>query len=246
MSSFLFLNTADRVGGSNTDALIYLANYDYIRGDVSVSVESFQMFSLQYPIRSPYNALMFMENGSSTVVTVSVTPGSYSGSSLAAALQTQINAYASNTYTVTFNITYQTISIATPIPNTIAILPYSSGSTLNNAIGFTSNHTNFLSAQTSDAVVNIAGELYCDVELRNFPNGNVISSYVSNSIFHRIPVDVGYGSLISFQNTLTNSSTVVSNEMLQQIQIRILNPDKSVYELPANFSVSIVLKIEPL
>lgn len=247
--SFIFVNSSDRqdLNSSNTDFNLFLSNYNYSRGAVALSVENVAFHHTQYIVRSGNNTLVWQENGVGTDITSTLTAGVYTADEIATEVQTQMNADTLNAYvyTVTYNDNTKKLEISTTIPDTFAI---TTNSTCLDILGFTGDETGFDSAKIAASPINLGGELFADLELRGFSNSNILSRAGpgSNSIFARIPLNVSYGGFVNYNPPNKNDFTTIDGEQLNSLYIRLLNPDGSKYEMPANFNISITFRIDSI
>lgn len=243
-SSFVLLNSRDKLAGTNTDYVIYLSNYNYARGLVTVSVESVSFFNTQYPINVNNNIIKFEEDNDSIILTATIPEGSYTVTQLMVELKTQLESVGANTYTFTYSSISGKITIDVSTGVSIEFHFDQTTSPIGDIIGFTNVLISSPISQSGAYPVNLSGVLYVDLELSRWANNNILSGRTSNSIFHRIPLDVKYGGYILYQASLANDFTYLADEQLQTIQIRLLNPDGSVFLMPNNFDLNVVLRIE--
>lgn len=246
-SSFVFLNSRDKLSGSNTDFTIFLSNYNYARGLVSIAVEELHFFNVQYPINARNNILTFYEDqgaGELALQTITFPVGVYTATQLIAQLKTSLELGSStNTYTVAYNNITHKISIDVATGTSLRFDWTQTDYPMQNVIGFDNETITSPIILIANNPINVTGELYVDLELGGWANNNILSSRTSNSIFHRIPLQNYYGSYINYQASLENDHTYLSDEQLQTIEVRLLNPDGTVYDLPSSFNLSIVLRI---
>jgi len=243
-SSFIYLNSKDSISGpSSTDFQIILPEYNYQRGLVSVSVEGVHFFNAQYPIYNGNNVITYYENAGS-LETQTLTPGSYTATELTALLKTTLELGASgNTYNITYNNNTKKLTLEVTSGTSIQFDWTQTSFPAESVIGFGNVTITNPIAQVAANPVNLSGELYVDLELTGWSNNNIMSGRTSNSILHRLPLDVTYGTYVNFQATMENDFVYLSDEQLMTVQIRLLNPNGTVYDLPSTMDVSVVLRV---
>lgn len=235
---FIFLDSRQRSYGNNTNFSVGLNDFNFSNNEsVSVSVDEVNMFNLQYPINSTNKTITFQEDGVASDLTATLTEGNYTGSEIATELQTQLNSAGANTYTVSYNSTTGklTISDDAGLPSTINLTD------IDDIFGFVTP-TGFLATHTGTNPINLSGVEYVDILLPNLLTGNMTTSANRNGIMKRIPLDVGWGGLVSYRSQQGDDSVIVNKEALDNVRVEVRNPDNTIYDLPSNANISIVLK----
>lgn len=236
---FIFLDSRNKTYGSNTDFSIFMNGFNLENGvNVQVTVDEVSFFNLQYPINSNNNTIIFQEaKDSGTDYTATLSVGSYTGSEMATEIASKMTAVTGNAYTYagTYDSNTGKITISVTVPDTFTI------SSINEIFGINA-YTTFASTKTSDMSVNLAGVEYVDICLPSLLSGNMTSNYNSNGIIKRIPMTVPWGSLMAYRAQQSDDSVVINKEYLDNIVVRVFNPDHTIYELPDNAHISIVLR----
>lgn len=243
MSSYVFINSNDRLyyassTPSNFTALINTASSEIPKSHVSL--ESITFYNLEYGINSNNNTLIFQENGVAADISITITPGNYTDSTYIAALKAEMDAAGANTYTVTYNATTSKLSITTTIPDTFKLV----GGTMLDYMGFEVG-TSFQTAATGDYPLILSGTTYVDLCL-GLLNRNMKTGRNYGRIFARIPVNVNYGSLVSYVNSSDSDDILISTESLDEYRVELFNDRGYHMVLPTNCIVSIVLKVETI
>lgn len=244
-NSFILINSDDRIQGSasNTDFICFLNDFNNLRGDVAISLESCEFHNTQYPIRDNYNnQFRFNEDvAPGTYYTITIPNGVYSATQIATEIATLMTAAGTFTYSGTYNIITKKISITTIIPDTWSFDSSSLTYSVNKYIGFPETNNTLQVGHVGTLPVNLAGSLYVDLECVGWSNDNIHTGG-KNNIVHRVPLIGSFGDYVHFQNSDSEDFTKISNEQLQYIHIRLLNPDGSSYSIPSNFDVSVNLR----
>lgn len=245
-SSFIFINSKDRIPNSvsNTDFIVFLNDFNNLRGGVEVSLESCELYAVQYPIRANHNnQFRFNEAvAPGTYYTVTVADGVYTGTQIATELATLMTAAGTYNYSGTFNTITQKISITTVIPDTWSFDSSTLTYPINKYIGFPTTNNTLAVGHTGVYPVNLNTDLYVNLQLDGWSNNNIETSGL-NDIFHRIPLLGSYGEYIHFQTSDDNDHTIISDEQLNTVRVRLLNPDSTTYTIPDNFEVSLTLRL---
>lgn len=237
---FVFIDSANRSAGVANNFSINMKNLNLRPGvQCAVSLESLTLLNVQYPVNSTNNTVTFKENSDDiTIFTATVPEGVYTADDYAVALALAMTnaAGVANTYTGTYNSTNGKITIACTLPDTYKLV------SINSLSGYVSPQSSFAATSESDYLVNLAGAAYIDLLLTGLDSQNMTSSQTNtNGIFARIPLDQPFGSLVNYRSNESDDSIVVAHENLENINIRIRNPDGTNYELQ-NTDFSVILK----
>lgn len=248
-SSFIFINSKDRIEGSrsNTDFICFLNSFNNYRGDVSVSLESAEFYSLQYPIRTNYNDQFRFNEGvaPATFYTITIPQGNYLGDEIAEKIAELMTAAGTGTYGGFFSDITRMVSLIDTIPNTWSYDSSTLSRSINKYIGFPETNTTIQSGHEGIFPVDLNTDLYVDLICVGWSNDNIHTSMLTD-VFHRIPLIGSYGDYIHYKNTDPQDFTIIRNETLQTIHIQLINPNGELYELPQNHEVSISLRFESL
>lgn len=245
MASYVFINSEDRSYKSSTSPSNFSIQINSTLADAprsSLSVESITFFNLEYGVNSTNNTLTFRENSDDgTDYSVTITPGNYSATEFVTVLKNAMDAIGANTYTVSYSSTTGKINITVLLPDTFKLV---SGSMLTNVLGYEAM-TSFLATKTADYPINLAGTSYVDVTL-GLANRNIVSGIGQYRPFIRIPVSVGFGSLVEFTNSSDSDESIIATDDLDEFNIVMYNDKRQVFDLPRNAVVSIVLKVKSI
>lgn len=240
MSSYIFINSNDRLyksSSSPSDFLIQINTAASEMPKTSLSLEQISFLNLEYGINSNNNTLVFRENSDDvTSFTITIPEGNYTSTTFPTALKTAMDAAGANTYTVTYSSTTGKLNITTTIPDTFKLV---SGSLLN-YIGYEA--TSFLTAHSALFPLNLSGSSYVDVCL-GLLNRNMKTGINYGRVFARIPLNVGFGSLISYVNYSDKDDVTISSDELDELRIQLFDDQNKLLVLPNNCVVSIVLKV---
>lgn len=242
----LFLDTNDteaiKSGNNSTPS-----DTSFIFGDVmndqitnvSVFLESASIPITVYPFTSSNNTFSFFENLGAVQRNAVIPVGSYTGTELATALQTAMNAVGSNVYTISYSTITKKLTISTVLPSTFRIL---SASTCLNRLGY-EPMTTFQTARSSDYMVNLQGSRYVDMCV-NF-NTSSIALNKRGNILARIPLGASTGNIYFYQPNLAVES-VVNASSLRNIEVRLYDDTGNLYNTDKNHQITYTLILKPL
>lgn len=203
MTKYIELNSKNRSLGTNNNPKYTLENIVPINH--SLSVCSLHIPYTFYQINSSNNTIQFVEGGS-TEVDITITPGSYTATTLASEIKSKANAAGSLTYDVTFNSSNGKFTI-TVSSSTVSIDV--SDSTGNELLGFTTDPAD-ASSITSDtiAIVNPTDTIKVKSNylssFREYTQYEVPKNSVSddsNTIFSLSIPNVNFGDYINYDST---------------------------------------------
>jgi hypothetical protein len=242
--SYLFVSSKDKISGTPADFTVFINPNNHIRDhQVSLSLKRFILLNLQYGVNTTNNTLVFEENGSGTDLTTTITPGVYDSTTFATVLKTALDLVGANTYTVTYNDTTKKYTIAADGINTFKLV---SGS-INQVIGWPSTGMSaFVNSETGSYPINLAGTDYIDVYSnlgnQNLKSGNNLRGY----LLARIPVEVGYGSMIVANTEHDATFNIINPQSLQELRIQLYDDKNELMDLPDNCTVSMKFLVELL
>ena len=233
---YYFIDSRNKIYESNADFSISESDFNLEPGvSVSIALDECVFYNTQYPINSNNNTFIFQENDTATNITATLTPGNYTGSSIATELQTQMNSVGSNTYSVSYDSGTGKLIISETLPDNFKLV------SINEIFGF-EIMTSFEATRTGDNPAVLSGVEYVDLMLPSLISNNVSTNNNRNGIIKRIPLDLPWGSLIVYKSQESDQSVIINKEYLNNIQVRLLNPDGTVFDLRENSHLSIVLK----
>lgn len=231
---------------SNSDLKVRFKDMPTVR---SVTFKSLTIPFSWYPIDSTNNTLVFNEGAGDLTATIS-TPASWTGSDIASAIKTAMDA-AGGTYTVTYNASSQstykfTISSASNFTLKFA----TSNNTLYRILGFNNVDTyTGTNSYTGDNVSAITGPDYVLIRSQalstgtksgytaycrsqTFGNDKNITSTIP--VFMTVPINVGINELITYTsgdidkrvnyNTTVENGVIVGNKVFNEIDLQLINP----------------------
>lgn len=237
MDRLLFLTTRDSAGVQNYNARWSLQDpaMQLLR-NFKVSLQSVQFANSVYPIGA-FNSRIYISD-SGAVQTLDVPSNSYTGTEIAAALQTLFNATAGLTgvYTVIYDYQSKLLNIS----STVAFLLATGDYDCYEELGFDSDLFASATSFTSSYPVQLSGTHYIDV-LSNFSSLNFSVSGSTNTLV-RIPLDVGFGEIVYYEPQ-TDDALEVSANQLHEVYISLRDERGYPWPLPKNSHMSLCLKV---
>jgi len=188
--------------------------------------------------------LIFRENGGVVDFTATIVPGTYSGTDLASHIASRMNAVVGivNSYTSTYNSATLKLSISCNIPNNFSI---QSTSTCLQELGFASTNTSFLTAHTSNYIVNLIGSRFWDFCINHNTSSIATGVQLRSNILARVKFSVPKGSIEKYQVQIPISHNVSRNS-LSNIEIRVYNDKGRLVQLDPNHKITISMEISPI
>jgi hypothetical protein len=234
--SMLFLNTKHCTNPSIPyNATWYITDVRLnLLTKYSISLQTIEFNNAVYPFNA-YNNKIYFDEGAGTL-TATITPSSYTGSTLATELTTQLTAIGA-TYTVSYNSVTKKFTISI----TAGTFKFVSGN--NNCydeLGINVNTQTFLATQSSDYPVSLSGTNYVDV-ISNFSHLNYASSGYG-SLLCRVPVNVAFGGIVYYEPS-TDDSVEDFGGNLDNLSLSLRDDKGNPFELPSNASVSYTFKV---
>lgn len=241
-SIHIYLNTKDRVSGTNTNGTFILSQSELSSHKYGISLESAVIPNLEYPVNRSNNNIYFKENGGATLV-ATIPQGVYNASELSAELKSALEAVGALTYTIIYVDTTKKYSFNVGIGNTIQFV--SGQNSINNVIGFPETGSDVLSSITSQYPVRLDGIEYCDLQLGGVPsNTNISSSQPNTSTIARVPILEQFSGVVYYVNPDNHSFLTIQHDLLYRIRYRLVAPSGRDLILPSNVDVSLVLRCE--
>lgn len=200
--NYLVISSTARIAGES--------NYFPIKLPQPVIFDEVQLISAQIPY-TYYNitsSSTLVIEWNSIQVTVVLTPGNYSLSQLAAAIQTYVQAQINSNITVTFNVQQFTFTFnfsnATPSTGSLLI----SKSTMGRILGFPgTNDILDQSVITSTSASQSMDQQYLYINLDPVPQTDLQTTISSISSFY-IPITVNAGDLITYMPTTNEQQKI--------------------------------------
>jgi hypothetical protein len=197
------------------------------------------------------NTLQFYYD--STLTSISIAAGNYTGTTLATALQTALQAVDSN-----FGVTYlgdETSSLQLVVPTSHTFRPfvlnpkrlstdrYNITERLLLCAGWLS-WTNITLSGTNSAPepVSLYGTAFVDVEVNCDLQTFHTSGYISN-VLQRVPLLQPYRAINYYETRDLDDGQFLHASQLSRLRIRLIDSFGDVYTLPEHVNVSIVFKL---
>lgn len=242
MASYVFTNKLDDIyatSGYSNRFVIGLPPSDAFNFDsVKIAIDSVCFNNLAYPINSSNNALTFSINNNPTEYTATLSEGVYTISTFTSALS---NALALASGNANFTITFSTVTNKVTIANAVVNFKLIGGSMLQQVLGFESQ-TSFSNSSTALYPLNIAGSNWVDLTMNIYSNNTKSGRQLAQDIYARIPIDKGFGNLISWSDL--DSSAIPIEHNFQELVIELFDENGNPFQLPSNASFSVVIRLE--
>ena len=233
---YYFIDSRNKIYESNADFSISESDFNLEPGvSVSVALDECVFYNTQYPINSNNNTIIFQENDSISNLTMTLTPGNYTGSDLATEFQTQMNTIGGNTYSISYDSGTGKLTITEILPANFKLV------SINELYGFDTMNS-FQASKTADNPAILSGVEYVDLMLPSLISNNVSTNSNTNGIVKRIPLDLPWGSLIVYKSEESDQSVIVNKEYLNNIRVQLYNPDHTIFDLSNNSHLSVTLK----
>ena len=218
--SFLFINSQDKIGGSNYDFTISLQSLTASNLlNVNVGLHTIQFANTVYPLNSVRgnNTIYWQEDNDTGITYSAVLPETnYTGTTFASALKLVLDAGTGNgyAYTVSYDTSSKKITISEATNGPFRVVDGTNS--LHRELGWDVDTVmDFKSASYEiGSPIDISGSKYVDV-ITNLGTRNINSTTTANTLF-RIPLTVGFGSVELYQNA-TDDSLFISNDVLYQL-----------------------------
>lgn len=244
-SHYIFINSKDRIFGSNTDFTVSLGDYDTQPGaTLAISLEGAILPNMKYPI-SGYS-LVFYENSVATPLTAVLTDGFYDDNDFIAMLKTQMEAVGANTYTITFDANTYKLNILANLLNTVQLRFEQSTTGLNKVLGFAEGASSDFTSLDSDYPIDLSGTPYLDIDLEGLSNNNMITSFISSSIIGRVQLTVPFGGIQYYQSQESDDYSTIDGRYIHRMRVRVLDKDGEVWAIPETFDTVFTLRISYL
>jgi hypothetical protein len=245
LSSLIFLNTEDRITGTNSNATFFLNQIQSSNIlNYSLAFENIEIINNVTPINATRanDTIYLQENndtGTNYLATLNYTD--YTGTSFATEVQTKLNAASGNgyTYTVTFDAASRKLTISEAGNNPFRIV--NGERSAHRELGYDVSITDFqVASYTLPATIDISGTKFVDI-VSNIGNVNISSSTTSN-IIYRVPIAASYGDINFFQAS-DNDPVYISNDNLSEFTLFLRDDRGKEYDLPFNSPVSYTLRL---
>jgi len=237
-SFYIFADSRSKEYGSNSSfALLFENNPDVGEGSVKIGLDEVMIVNGVFPIRSGNNTFTFAEGGGA--LTATVTPGYYNSLSFCTAVKTAMQAVGALVYTPTISSTTNFLTISATGNFTLS---FASGNFWKVA-GFAKTYAGAAAAShTGSMPVRLDGDEYLYLELLNTSNDNMVGNYPGSTVLDTIPLDKGFGNLIYYKSNPQNNFTLVRADDVQEVRLRLRDPDGYDWPIPENCPVFIKLR----
>jgi hypothetical protein len=231
----LYLDSDDSISSNPANAQFFLGLGPALHNHtaMSISVESFVFPNLEFSINSKNNLITFQENNTTTDISLSLTPGFYDGDGLAVELQTRLNAAGANTYTVTYSDASGKLTVTVTSGTNVRFMNYSK------VTGFLPG--SFAASLTSDFPVRLDGSQNVYIT-SNLSSTNYTSKGLKN-VLKCIPLFARPQEVLYYTNSNDADESMVSGGNLNNLEIRLLDDNGQILELPANAHWSLALRV---
>ncbi|MHA2276322.1 MAG: hypothetical protein ACXAC2_11165 [Candidatus Kariarchaeaceae archaeon] len=211
-------------------------------GYYAVTLQTVEFPNTVYPINDLYNTIYISEDDGATSHAVVLPSRNYSGSSIAATLETLINVNVglipelSGVYTVTYDINTKKLTFTCDVN-----FQFNMGT--NHVYDEIGIDTFDVDATTiiSDYPVNISGTQYVDLISNLSTNNHKVGN--SQHPLARIPVQQEFGTIVFYQPRYSDPQ-FVSAPMLDEIFIELRDMKGNFFMLPNNSHVSLTISVQ--
>lgn len=200
---------------------------------MAISVESFVFPNLEYSINNKNNLIVFQENNTATDINSTLTPGFYDGPALATELQTQLNADGANTYTVTYLDASGKLTVTVTSGTNVKFMNYSK------VTGFLPGA--FAASVAGNYPIRLEGSQ--NINITTNLSSTTYSSKGIKNIIKQIPLFARPQEILYYQNSNDADNVIVSGGDLNNLEIRLLDDNGFLFELPDNCHWSISLRV---
>lgn len=249
---YVHVNSNDRLFGTNTNFTVDFSNNNAIIGkSCYAQVHSVEVcLGAIYQVQSGKNTFCFSIDGASTI-SFSITPGTYTVTSICNFLKTQMEFLdlLTNTYLFTYNSDTNKISITpTYASGTFQLRTNLNSPEINDILGLDSNGPYVIASGSTyefplqvDLLPNFNYHLCCSsASLNNINSGN---SNINNSIL-KIHLGTRFvRSLMRFSDLDSYGFQIKS--FPTQMRFWIVDENNSTVSIPSNLSTSLTLKVFP-
>jgi len=236
MSSYIYINSADRISGSIEDFSVFIQ--DHLENvDKNISVESLAIPYSYYVVNGNNNTLLAGPTG---VDTITLTQGNYTGSELSTELQTQLNAVLVPTYTVSFDSNSGKFTYSTGDASEFQIITDTQNYKY---LGFDKSSTNSSSSGslTSSNVIDVSGSQYIEVRT-DLPIHSENNSNLNRDVLLRVYPNSEVFSTIFYQNN--NAQVHFTSDKIQRVRFTLFDEFDNQMDLNG-LNWSLTLKVSP-
>lgn len=231
--SYLHFDSSQRTSGTN-NAPVFKMDKRY-RNISSLTVDNVQIPFTYYIINSNNNVLDIDQGGE---VNVTITPGNYTASGLAATIQAAINATALDNFTVTYDTsTYKFTFTDTDVVafEFLWATGTNAGSTLPEILGFDGTvDSGSATTHTSANATIVTGDGTVLVKSRKITSCMTNKPYYNNArsdVLFAVPVDVNPGSVILWQPRFEQTFNFGKGASFDEFDFALVDKDGNEVDL---------------
>ncbi len=229
------------------------SNFTYGLTRVLLDVYSIELESCSIPIefwafRSGKNEFRITDSGGSDI-TVTITPGNYTSTTILTELKTRLEVASIDTYTITHSDSTNKITIVSS--NAAFVIE---GATTTNScldlIGWPNLDTTAAASKTGPNVIRLYDQQYLYLKSNELASNSYkrpLINGIEKAIFAKIPIDQTYGSVVSWKSTLFGGVRLkyMGGKDLGDIDIQLLYEDESEVDLNgASISLTLVVNYD--
>ena len=251
-SIFVYVSSLDRVQGTSTDFVLPPIGNFPSGSSFRINIKQISFPNLVSTIRTGINdTLQFYYD--STLTTVSIPAGNYTGTTLATAMQTALQT-VDNNFAVT-SLGDASSSLQLTVPNTHTFLPFvltpkrqpsdrfSVTERLLLCLGWLEwTNITVSGVNTAPEPVSLDGTAFVDVEVNCDLQTYHTSGYISN-VLQRVPLLQPYRAINYYETRDLDDGQFLHASQLSRLRIRLIDSFGDVYLLPPHVNVSIVFKL---
>lgn len=193
-----------------------------------------------YNFTSANNVITFQEGGTGTIYTATITPGSYSTSTLTTELTSELNsAGGTGTYTVTYNSTQNTYTISADVSFNIL---FSNTNSPWYRLGFNNSNTDVATSHTSTNSVNLAPDNYLYIQVNGLGLPKMQTAAGQNVSCHfAVPLN-GVSNTVS-PLVLEDHALVMKDRYSTsgQLTVKLLNESGALAGMRGDWGMSLML-----
>ena len=205
----------------------------------TISLYSMSFINSVPGVNENNNVISISENNGVDNISITITPGVYSGAEFATKLATDLSAVSARTYTVTYNEITKKFTFTISATN----FRFNTATTANKVLGLTTTQLDgdYDTTLTSGGIINLSGTKYIYV-CSNLSTNN-LSSNGRNDVLAIVPIFQGYG-VFNFYESLESAPQFLRNRDIDTIQIKLYDEDLRPYKLSEHSDYVLTLKLE--
>jgi hypothetical protein len=224
----ILVESAKRSNGTASDFTLTLLWS--LSSPKTIALESVQLFNSQYTINNNNNKLYWTDS-TATTITSTLTKGNYTATSLAAMIQTVMNAdnTGADTYTVVFSTVTGKMAITNTSGNNFALNYATTTTSCATTTGFLKTDKTGASTYIGDNVVSLNTKLY-KIYL-DFLGSNTYSANQVTGLIAIVPNNVSFGDMIAYNPPLAKSFVLKNVNDISTFKVTIRDDTDTVVDL---------------